>query len=374
MAGAGNSNIGGGDGARRADVWTTAAAGFEAARHFDPSPQAPRGRGLHGHGFKVSVFAADAEATFPGGEVVMLGQRLRDAVAPLDYSYLNQWIDNPDDLSLARWIGTRLGVAGRVRVALRSTSTQGVDIDADGRAQIWRRYAFQAAHWLPRVPPGHKCGRMHGHGFEVVVHAWVHAGTEFAVIDAAWEPLRGVLDFCCLNDLEGLDNPTSEMLAAWLWRRLHATLPACASVTVFETASAGANFDGHAWRIWKDFSFDSAVRLAHAPPTAPESRLHGHTYDLRLQLRAPLDAVQGWIVDYGDVRTLFDPVFKALDHRSLPEIDGLTGADTGSLATWILRTTAQVLPQLRRVDVMETPGCGSVAGLETDEPALPVLD
>lgn len=374
MADAGNKTGAVDEGAAAARVWTAASAGFEAARHFDPSPRAPRGRGLHGHGFKVCVFASGAESAYPGGEVVMLRQRLREAVAPLDYAHLNQWIDTPDDLSLARWIGARPGLAGAARIALRSTDAQGVDIDAGGRAQIWRRYAFQAAHWLPRVPAGHKCGRMHGHGFEVVIHAWAQAGVDAAALDAAWEPLRGTLDFHCLNDLEGLENPTSEMLAAWLWRRLHAALPACASVTVFETGSAGSNFDGHAWRIWKDFSFDSAVRLDHAPADAPESRLHGHTFDLRLQLRAPLDEVQGWILDYGDVKTLFEPVFKALDHRPLHAMDGLSGADTGSLAAWIMRATSPALPQLARVDLMETPGCGSVVGVESDVTTLPVLD
>ena len=358
----------------RVRVWTTAATGFEAARHFDPSPDAPRGRGLHGHGFKVGVFVPDMAAPFPGGEVRALRESLRDAVAPLDYTHLNRVMDTPDDLTLARWIGARAGLAGAGRIALRSTASQGVDIDASARAQIWRRYAFQAAHWLPRVPPGHKCGRMHGHGFEVVVHAWADQGADAQTIDAAWEPLRQVLDFHCLNDLEGLENPTSEMLAAWLWRRLHAALPACASVTVFETASAGANFDGQRWRIWKDFSFDSAVRLAHAPADAPEARLHGHTFGLRLQLRAPLDTVLGWILDYGDVKTLFDPVFKSLDHRPLHTEGGLPGCDTPTLARWVLRTTSESLPQLARVDLMETPGCGCVAGIPADEPALPVMD
>jgi 6-pyruvoyltetrahydropterin/6-carboxytetrahydropterin synthase len=103
-----------------------------------------------------------------------------------------------------------------------------------------------------------------------------------------------------------------------------------------------------------------------------ESGIHGHTFKLRLHLSAPIDTVMGWTIDFGDVKTIFDPVFKALDHRPLYELDELRDADTASVAEWIYSTTKANLPQLVRVDLFETEGCGSVIAEDIEGPALPV--
>ena len=128
-------------------------------------------------------------------------------------------------------------------------------------------------------------------------------------------PLQADLHHACLNDIPGLANPTSELLAAWLWQRLKAALPALSWITVYETATAGCHYDGRHYRIWKEQRFESALRLARAPEGDPRRRLHGHSYLLRLHLSAPLDQVLGWTVDYGDVKALFKPVYERLDHH-----------------------------------------------------------
>ena len=109
---------------------------------------------------------------------------------------------------------------------------------------------FESAHRLPKVPDGHKCGRLHGHSFQVDIEVagpldpelgWVQ---DYAEIKAAFAPLHAVLDHNYLNDIEGLDNPTSEHLARWIWEKLKPTLPLLASITVAETCTARCVYRG----------------------------------------------------------------------------------------------------------------------------------
>ena len=302
---------------------------------------------------------------------------MEQVLEPLNYVHLNKIIEQPTDENIARWILKRLSLPGVDRVAVRSTANQGVDLDRDGMAHVWRRYKFQAAHRLPNVPLGHKCGRMHGHGFEVIVHANQDLGSralsiDYDHLDELWQPLQADLNYKCLNEIEGLANPTSEIISSWLWDRLKPVLPELSWVTVFETGSCGANFDGKNYRIWKDFTLDSAVRLKRVPAGAAEGGIHGHTFLLRLHLNAPLDTVLGWTIDFGDVKAIFDPVFKTLDHRPLYEFNELADGDTASIAGWVYETTRKRLPQLARVDLFETEGCGSIAAQDIDGPALPL--
>lgn len=358
---------------------TVATGGFESARHVSLLPEGHRCREIHGHSFKASVFAAlrSGWAPYPGGEVLELLQRMALALEPLNYTHLNKVIDVPTDENIARWIRKRLAVPGVDRIAVQSTANQGVDLDRDGMAHVWRRYQFQAAHHLPNVPLGHKCGRMHGHGFEVIVHANQDLGSrplsiDYDHLDAIWAPLHQQLNYRCLNEIENLENPTSEIISSWLWQRLKVELPELSWVTVYETGSCGANFDGHNYRIWKDFTLDSAVQLRRVPGDDPQGRIHGHTYSLRLHLSAALDTVMGWTIDFGDVKLIFDPIFKAIDHRPLYEIPDLADTDTANLAGWIYKAAKRHLPQLVRVDLYETPGCGSVAAEDLIGPALPL--
>ncbi|MBC7564310.1 MAG: 6-carboxytetrahydropterin synthase QueD [Gemmatimonadaceae bacterium] len=116
--------------------------------------------------------------------------------------------------------------------------------------ELHRDVTFEAAHLLPHVPPGHKCARLHGHSFRIrlVVSGPVdpHTGwlMDFGDIKAAWAPLDAQLDHFYLNDIEGLENPTSEMLARWIWDRLVGTLPQLSAVHVYETCTSGCIYRG----------------------------------------------------------------------------------------------------------------------------------
>lgn len=116
--------------------------------------------------------------------------------------------------------------------------------------EIFKEFTFESAHQLPHVPAGHKCGRMHGHSFRCEIHVrgevdpangWI---MDFADIKSAFEPLRKQLDHYVLNEIEGLSNPTSEVIAAWIWERLKPTLPGLSAVVIRETCTSGCVYRG----------------------------------------------------------------------------------------------------------------------------------
>ena len=115
---------------------------------------------------------------------------------------------------------------------------------------IFKRFTVEAAHRLPNVPDGHKCARLHGHSFCIELHVsgpvdplfgWVQ---DFAEIKAAFKPYYDQLDHHYLNDIAGLDNPTSENLARWIWSQLKPTLPLLSEVVVHETCTSGCRYRG----------------------------------------------------------------------------------------------------------------------------------
>ena len=116
--------------------------------------------------------------------------------------------------------------------------------------EIFREFTFEAAHRLPHVAPDHKCGRLHGHSYLVAVHVEGdvddHAGwvMDFADLGRCFEPLLARLDHYYLNEVDGLENPTSERLAVWIWERLAATLPGLSQVVVRETCTSGCAYRG----------------------------------------------------------------------------------------------------------------------------------
>lgn len=115
---------------------------------------------------------------------------------------------------------------------------------------IFKEFTFEAAHRLPNVPDGHKCGRLHGHSFRVEVFVsgpigdqsgWV---IDFAEIKQKFDPIQKQLDHYYLNEIEGLENPTSEVLARWIWRRLKPHLSGLSRLIVRETCTSGCVYEG----------------------------------------------------------------------------------------------------------------------------------
>lgn len=116
--------------------------------------------------------------------------------------------------------------------------------------ELTKKFTFEAAHRLPNTPEGHKCRRLHGHSFtiELLVKGEVDPESgwliDFADISAAWQPLHAQLDHYYLNEVPGLENPTSENLSRWIWERLDGTLPYLSAVIVHETCTSACTYRG----------------------------------------------------------------------------------------------------------------------------------
>ncbi len=115
---------------------------------------------------------------------------------------------------------------------------------------LFKRFSIEAAHRLPNVPVGHKCARLHGHSFVVELHVegeldphtgWV---MDFADMKRAFAPIYDRLDHHYLNDIPGLENPTSERMAEWIWAELKPALPLLSEIVLHETCTAGCRYRG----------------------------------------------------------------------------------------------------------------------------------
>ena len=116
--------------------------------------------------------------------------------------------------------------------------------------EIWKEFSFDAAHLLPNVPEGHKCRRLHGHTYTVRIYVrgepdenvgWI---IDFGDIKEAFDPIRERLDHYYLNEIEGLENPTAEMLARWIWQRLEPRLGGLSRIEIQETCTSGCTYEG----------------------------------------------------------------------------------------------------------------------------------
>ncbi len=116
--------------------------------------------------------------------------------------------------------------------------------------KICKEFSFEAAHQLPNVPDGHKCARLHGHSFAVKISVEGPVGEtsgwvmDFSEIKEAFEPVLDRLDHYYLNDIPGLENPTSENIARWIWKELSPVLPLLSEVEIRETCTSTCIYNG----------------------------------------------------------------------------------------------------------------------------------
>ncbi|HSC39496.1 MAG TPA: 6-carboxytetrahydropterin synthase QueD [Chitinophagaceae bacterium] len=115
---------------------------------------------------------------------------------------------------------------------------------------IYKQFSFDAAHFLPQVPLGHKCRQLHGHTYHVTIFVsgpvsadigWV---LDFGDLKAVCKPVIDRLDHALLNEIAGLENPTAENVAQWLWRQIAVNLPGLQKIELKETPTSGVTYEG----------------------------------------------------------------------------------------------------------------------------------
>lgn len=117
--------------------------------------------------------------------------------------------------------------------------------------KIFKEFTFDSAHFLPNVPDGHKCKNMHGHTYRLTVFfegqlvkdlEWV---VDFAEVKKIINPIINQIDHKLINDIEGLENPTCERVAVWLWNKIKPKMPQLTEIKLNETPTSGVVYDGH---------------------------------------------------------------------------------------------------------------------------------
>ena len=205
---------------------------------------------LHGHSFQVEVVVSGPCDPALGWvmDYADISAQFDPLFRILDHHHLNdvEGMDDPSSEGLRHWILSHLrsGLTGisDVHVSILGDCCFEPRLVESGTALVLPdriRFGFEAAHALPRLPEGHKCRNMHGHSFVVEV-----GGDALELVSARLKSLHETLDHRCLNDIAGLDNPTSEIVSRWIWNQLASEVPGLRVVGVAETCTARCIYHG----------------------------------------------------------------------------------------------------------------------------------
>lgn len=112
--------------------------------------------------------------------------------------------------------------------------------------------------------------------------------------------------------------------------------------------------------IYKQFTFDAAHYLPHVPEDHKCRNLHGHTYLLTVYIEDGVKTPEGWVLDFAEMKQLIKPIIGQLDHTLLNDVPGLANPTAELLAVWLWNKLKLVLPQLKRIELKETPESGVI--------------
>lgn len=327
---------------------------FEAARRLKDGPK--KSQQLHGHSFSLTPVCAlkqdnelSARDKLDAVFLPLIGQ--------VNYRYLNETLslENPEDAAITRWF--RDQTSSPDLDGLKLQSIDGFETELiNNKIYHYQHIILHSAHFLPNVPPGHKCGRLHGHNFHIILHWDAEAVPRINNSEDMWKkftPIYSQLHQKLLNDIPGLENPTSENLCVWLWENFKSDFPPLCSVTVYETRTAGSTYNGSIWNCFKNFEMDSAIQGPYGPM--------GHSYRIQLSIQSEkLHETFGWTRDFGDIKELFKPYFKQLDHYYLNEVEDLQSPYSADMAHWIYKKLHFELPELREIKIWDTEDSGII--------------
>lgn len=353
-------------------------APFEAARQLVGLSASHRSGRLHGHSF-----VAGARARLPtlwanqrGADTEQLRAYLALCVQELDGRSLNDHLAQPTDVHVAQWICDQLHVPGVTHVSVQSTPDRGVELEVGGKVQAWRRFDIQCAHLLPHVDAKHRCARLHDHGFKVTLQAELQAegyatSLEYELLDEVCGSMHAGLDHRHINIIPGLENPTMERMAAWVWERAKVNMPSLNLVTVCE-GERGASFDGARYGAWMSMAIESESILRYSSDDECRPKVGKHSYVLRVYLNSPFNEDVGAVLDSAQSEELVSALHRRLEKQPLREFPGQDGVTIDHFLGWLAFETLAEWPSACRFDLYERPGYGVVLGTAPLGPLLPV--
>tara|TARA_Y100001970_G_scaffold263451_1_gene348907 strand:- start:1764 stop:2804 length:1041 start_codon:yes stop_codon:yes gene_type:complete len=338
-------------------IYLSSMSRFHAARKLQHIEDTRFRNLLHGHNFKATI---KTEFSKNNLSLELLNQKLNTQVTKFNYAYLNDFMSEPSDLHLADRIFKECEDISPINLTVSSTDYTGALINSHSVRTLWKSFTFQASHQLPNVADDHKCKNMHGHTFRVVLYLEPLSDQKKSVgIERVCNDLKDELDKKCLNKIKGLENPTSEILASWVWSKLISSGTPIVKVEVMENINSGCMFNGVEHEIWKQYNLETAISYNQ------DKEIYGFGYKTKLFIKEPLDKVKGWVMDFGDIKEIFKPIFNKMDHHYLNEIEGLSNPSIVDVVKW-MRIELKKNPQLSKIDLYESEGIGVEININKD--------
>jgi 6-pyruvoyl-tetrahydropterin synthase len=215
-----------------------------------------------------------------------------------------------------------------------------------------RDFILELAHFLPHVPQDHKCRRLHGHSYGIGLQVKQAEDSNRLLLEAEAR-ISKLLDRRLLNNVEGLENPTAEILASYIFEKLKPSLANLQAVMVNETLDSACSYKGgNIWGVFKAFELESA--LPHG-----DSFL-GRSLRIRLGIEKELDPDLGWTLDFAQIKSWFRPIKNRLDHHNLGEIDGRDLSQLRELGQWIFCETLEFIPGLKSIEIEDSAAGGMI--------------
>ena len=265
-------------------------------------------------------------------------------------NYINNFRDNYITLSdRAHWGELETNIPFRVLENFESYEfpwevrcPDGLRIHKLGNKRVVSTFILlQSAHFLPFVEENHKCRRLHGHNFglwlSVEISDFDLVGTNsIEIMYAISHEIKAELDRKILNDIDGLENPTSEFIAKWVYNKLQNSSLSVVSILCIETSNSAACYHGeNLWSCWKSFDFESVWR--------PSYREYiGHSFRLSTAVTGELCPSKGWVMDFSEIKSIMKPLVTKLDHRDLSLVlDGQCNTSEG-LLNWLSSSVSDI--------------------------------
>ncbi len=213
-------------------------------------------------------------------------------------------------------------------------------------------FILELAHFLPHVAKDHKCHRLHGHSYQIGLQMKDQNNSD-QLLKLARREISDDLDRRLLNEIKGLENPTAEILAAFLFKRLKPDLAGLETVYVHETQDSACSFSGGStWSVFKAFELEAALPY--------QNSFLGRSLKIRLGIEKELDSELGWTLDFAQIKAWFRPIRHRLDHHNLGDIDGKDLSRLLDLGAWLFNQTEASMPDLRFIEIQDSVDSGMI--------------